>query len=238
MEAHTSSHEASDTRKKRVAPSLKGPTWGFGITAGLLVIAFGAAAASLSVYRGIFMYWGIWGILCFVAICFYLARVYRMISSKAWRGVFLIVAIAVGLLLAPMITVESGIMVASIHASRAQKDAVPVLAFIESERAKTGALPNHILPALDKITDPSRMMYVWYTRSWHTHSKKDYELSVWVASFYCFEPHPVITVYSSKQGTWSGPRLAPALWNPGDTTTVRYEYEATTGRWKVEIVYK
>ncbi len=228
MDAHASNDAAPDKGKKPFAPSLKGPAWGFGISAGLLVIGLASAGVSLPLYRGMFMFWGI---ACFVAICFFLVLVYRMITSKVWRVVFLVVALPVGLFLQPMLTVGSGIMVGSIHASRAQQDAKPLVAFIESEKARTGALPTDILPALEKITDPSRMRYVWYTAG-----EKDYELSVWATSFYYFDPHPVITIYTSQQGTWSGPRPRAPLSQSDRRTELRYDYEATTGRWKGEKI--
>ncbi|MEW6349612.1 MAG: hypothetical protein AB1646_11165 [Thermodesulfobacteriota bacterium] len=228
MDAHTSHRAEPDTRQKRAAPSLKGPAWGFGISVGLLVIGIGAGAVSVSVYRGMFLFWGIG---CFVAICFFLVLVYRMITSKVWRVVFLVVAIPVGLLLQPLLTVGTGIMLGRVHASRAQQDAAPLVAFIESEKAKTGELPNDILPALQKIADRSRISWVWYSAG-----EKDYDLSVWVTSFYYFDPHPIITIYASTQGTWSGPRPTASLAQTEGRTVLRYKYEVTTGRWMGEKI--
>ncbi len=229
MDAHTSNHLAPDKGEKRIPPSLKGPAWGFGITSGLLGIWLAVAAVSLPLYRGgMFLFWGM---LCFVSICFFVILVYRLITSKVLRVIYLVFAIPISVLLQPLLTVGAGIMVGGIHASRAQQDAAPLVAFVEREKAGTGIPPKDILPALEKVKDRSLMRCVWYAAG-----EKDYELSVWVTSFYYFDPHLVITVYSSQQGSWSGPKpRAPGPY-PDGRTVLRYQYERPAGPWKGEKV--
>lgn len=211
--------ETAHQRQRETASrkSVRRWAWAFGIAAFILVIWVLGAARSLSLFQGSFMFLGMY---LFVVLVLALQLVFSLIPTRWIRILFAVFFVPLAFIVQPMLVLGIGILAGEPHALQAQRDAEPVLTFIQDEIKQTGSVPTGILPGLQKVKDGSHMKYVWYAAG-----NKDFNLSVRAATFYYFDPHSIITTYSSRYHTWSevsptAPRQYPEGWK-----VVRYYYD-------------
>lgn len=197
---------------------------GLAVSFTILVLWTTAAAFYLPLYTGGAFF--ILGLFCLVPVLFFIMLVQSLIVRKWLRALVLVVVAPVAFLMQPILVLTAGVLAGRPHAWKAQEDAAPVLAYISREIAKTGSAPADIAEGLNQVRDRSRMRWVWYAAK-----DKDYDVTLFVASFYYFDPHSVMTAYSSQRGSWTGGRPLSHRSYPDGRETIRYDYDERESRW-------